>query len=182
MNLKLLALQLKADYPIFREPVLESHPQLAATMVIFFLKNGKDCVLLLRRAAGLSNHAGEISFPGGIYEEKDGDLLTTAIRETQEEVGLQIEERSVIARLPTVKTLTEFVISPFVTILETLPALKINAGEVEEVLEVSLVSLLATQQRDIGYSPSMEMYEYCHGSNRIWGATARILHRIAAIC
>ena len=181
-DLNLLTLRLKTDHPVFLEPKVEPHPQLAAVLVIFFRKKGRTHVLLAKRASGLKKHAGEISFPGGVYEEEDGNLLSTALRETREEIQLEIEESAVFSRLPTVKTLTEFTIAPFVTIQENLPPYKRNPDEVQEVLEAPFVSLLATRQLHVGYDPSMEMFEYWHGANRIWGATARILHRIAMIC
>ena len=117
-----------------------------------------------------------------MYEEADGDLLTTALRETQEELDLKIPESSILSRLPDVETLTGFVVSPFVAILENLPVCKLNLDEVEDILEAPLEPLLATQQKDVRHKSSMDMVIFQHGPHRVWGATASILRRISMFC
>lgn len=182
MDLNSLAARLKKDYPVSSDSGEKIPPRMAAVLVPLFRKNGEAHVLLIKRAAGLKNHPGEISFPGGIYEAADGNLLTTALRETQEELDLKVEESSVISNLPRVQTLTGFVISPFAAILENAPSCKINPDEVEEVLEAPLEPLLATQQRDTRHNLLLDMVVFQYGPHRVWGATARILRRISMIC
>ena len=101
-----------------------------------------------------------------------------AIRETMEEIGLEVAPSNVIGCLPKVQTRTGFEITPFVAILKSLPDLTVCEDEVHEVLEMPLTALLSTHQRDIGYKPSEEMVVYWHKCHRIWGASAKILRQI----
>lgn len=178
--MSLVLAKLKQEFPVYREPV-EVHPQRAAVLVVLYMRNNKFNVLLIKRARTLKIHAGEISFPGGVFEEKDGDLLTTALRETSEEIGLKVPESGIIARLPMVTTLTEFKVTPFVAMVDNVPELKQNEEEVEEILEAPLAPLLATQHPDSGYNASLEMQVFWHKKHRIWGATANILKQIARL-
>lgn len=181
MNLSLLTSRLQSDYPVLLEPEIEPHPQTAAVLVLLYTKNARPHVLLIKRAASLPAHAGEIAFPGGVFQPDDESLLTTALRETEEEVGLELAPECILGRLPTVLTLTEFQVSPFVARLDSLPKLKANPEEVDAIIEAPLVPLLSTQQPDIGYRREMDMWVYLHGAHRIWGATARILHQLSVL-
>ncbi len=168
---------LKNHFPVVRESVAP-HAQRAAVLVIIFNKNSKAHLLMTKRALDLKIHAGEISFPGGVMELEDEDLMNTALRETREEIGLEVDPSKVIGCLPKVQTLTGFEITPFVTILQSLPELTVSDEEVHEVLEMPLTALLSTHQRDIGYKPSEKMVVYWFNCHRIWGASAKILRQI----
>lgn len=171
--------RLVSEHPVEIENSVTPHPQLAAVLVTLFHKSGKPHVLLIRRSGNLRSHAGEISFPGGVYENADESLLNTALRETHEEVGLELQEENVVGRLPTVFTLTEFNVSPFLTFQVSLPRLKPNPGEVDEIIEAPLAPLFSTMQRDVGFRPEQDMWECWFREHRIWGATARILRHIS---
>lgn len=177
MNLFLITTKLKNHFPVVRE-YAEPHPHRSAVLVILYQKNGKTHVLMTKRALHLKIHAGEISFPGGVVEMEDEDLLCTALRETEEEIGVEVDPPLVIGCLPKVQTRTGFEITPFVAVLRSPLNIKACSDEVYEVLEIPLVSLLSTQQRDIGYNASEEMVVYWHKHHRIWGASAKILQRI----
>ena len=134
---------------------------------------------MIKRASHLKSHAGEIGFPGGCYEEeKDKNLLATALRETREEIGVHIEASMVIAQLPIVNTRLGFEITPFVSVFSAAMEFKLKEDEVEEILEIPLTSLLATQQRDVSFNPEQDMVMYWFKHNRIWGASAQILQEI----
>jgi len=134
---------------------------------------------MTKRALHLKIHAGEISFPGGVVETEDEDLLCTALRETAEEIGEEVDPSQVIGCLPKVETRTGFEITPFVAALQSpLKNIKASSDEVDEVLEIPLAPLLSTQQRDIGFKASDEMVVYWYKHHRIWGASAKILQRI----
>ena len=178
MNLSLLVSRLTCDHPVELEPALEPHPQLAAVLVTLFIKSGQPHVLLIRRSGNLRSHAGEISFPGGVFEPDDESLLHTALRETHEEVGLQLQPEDVIGRLPTVYTLTEFKVSPFLTLQPSLPRLTPSPREVGEIIQAPLAPLFSTLQRDVGFKPEEDMWEFWFRQHRVWGATARILRHI----
>ena len=180
MNLSLLTNTLLEQYPVVPQPV-EDHPQNAAVLVILYRAGAQVNVLLIKRSPHLRSHAGEISFPGGLYETEDNALLTTALRETREEIQVEIEEPQVIACLPRVITLTGFQVTPFLALLDHLPPYEKNLEEVAEVLEVPLVPLLATHHRDVGYPPAKNMVAYWYRHHRVWGATAKILHHIGQV-
>jgi 8-oxo-dGTP pyrophosphatase MutT (NUDIX family) len=177
MDLFMFTTNLKNHFPVVREPV-ELHAQRAAVLVILFNKNAKAHILMTKRALDLKIHPGEISFPGGVIEIEDEHLMNTALRETLEEIGLEVEPSKVIGRLPKVQTRTGFEITPFVAILPSLPELTPCEEEVHEVLEMPLTALLSTHQRDIGFKPSDEMVVYWYKCHRIWGASAKILRQI----
>jgi len=176
MDLFLIKHKLQHDFPLVRETTLP-HPQRAAVMVLLYPKLKKTHVLMTRRAMHLKYHAGEVSFPGGVFEEQDDDLLATALRETEEELAIQVESEDVLGQLPVVKTQLGFEITPFVSVLPSAPKYEPAENEVGEVLEMPFTSLLSTQQRDVGSKPEGVMYWFQH--HRIWGASAKILNQIS---
>jgi 8-oxo-dGTP pyrophosphatase MutT (NUDIX family) len=152
--------------------------RLAAVMIIIFGK--EPMVLMTERSKSMNHHAGEISFPGGTWEEKDSDLLGTAIRETKEELGIEISRSMVIGNLKPVTTLNSgFAILPYVVILDSLPQVLSNS-EITSVLEIPLVSLLKTieDDHDPSHKSIMEMYTFKFENYLIWGASARMLKQI----
>lgn len=181
MDLNLLANKLKAEYPLPESPPLLDNKKSSAVLVILYTRQRQPHVLLIQRSEKLRLHAGEISFPGGFYEADDSSLLTTALRETQEELDLYIPASQVIGLLPQVQTLTGINISPFVTILDQLPPCRKNPDEVQKVLEIPLLPLLSTHHREMGYPSQKQMVAYWHLQHRVWGATAKILHQIRSL-
>jgi 8-oxo-dGTP pyrophosphatase MutT (NUDIX family) len=178
VDLFLIKHKLKNDFPLVREATIP-HPQRAAVMVMLYPKPKKIHVLMTKRATHLKYHAGEISFPGGVFEEDhDDDLLTTALRETEEELDIQVEPENVLGRLPIVNTRLGFEITPFVSILPSAPEYMPAENEVGEVLEIPFISLLSTQQRDVGSKPGKDGVMYWFKHHRIWGASAKILNQI----
>src|SRR5579864_7909810 len=111
---------------IVAEPQSDSTSKLAAVMIIVF--GDEPMVLMTERPKTMNHHAGEISFPGGTWEETDDDLLETAIRETREELGIDISRSMIIGQLKPVTTLNSgFTITPFITILDKLPKILTNS-------------------------------------------------------
>ena len=178
MNLFLIKTKLKNQFPIIPQ-TFEPHPQKAAVLVILYPKHNNTHVLMTKRALHLNSHPGEIGFPGGVYEEdEDENLSETALRETHEEIGVLVDSSKVIAQLPVVNTRLGFEITPFVSIFSETLEFKPEEDEVEEILEIPLTSLLATQQRDFRFSPEQDMVIYWFKHHRIWGASAKILRKI----
>ena len=180
MNLKLLADRLRSDYPVPESP-LPGNPKSAAVLAILYTRHCQPHVLLIQRSDDLRLHAGEISFPGGTPEEQDGTLLATALRETREELDLDIPSDQVLGLFPTVETLTGYEIFPFITILEQLPIYRPNPDEVQKVLEIPLLPLLSTHHPEMGYPQKKQMVAYWHLGYRVWGATAKILNLIRGL-
>ena len=134
---------------------------------------------MIKRGPHLKSHAGEIGFPGGGYEEeKDKNLLTTALRETQEEIGVHVEASKVIAQLPIVNTRLGFEITPFVSVLSESQEFEPQEDEVDEILEIPLTLLLATNPNNVGSRQEKNMAIYWFKHHRIWGASAKILQKI----
>lgn len=138
-------------------------------------------VILTRRSEALPRHAGEISFPGGIQHEEDVTLADTALRETEEELGIAPEQVAVLGALPPVHTfVSAILIVPFVGALVARPELRPNAGEIAEVLEYPL-DALAAAETDVEWARDGAVYRghaYDMGDHTVWGATARILHSL----
>jgi 8-oxo-dGTP pyrophosphatase MutT (NUDIX family) len=125
-------------------------------------------------------HAGEISFPGGKLDVEDSDLLQTALRETSEEIGLEITKEQVTAQLEPVVTLNSgFLILPFVSVIDEIPTLAANS-EVEKIFHIKLEPFLKTMANDPNPSHNIiqEMYTFEYQNQIVWGASARILRQI----
>jgi len=152
--------------------------ELASVLIIIYGK--EPTILMTKKAKTLKVHAGEISFPGGKWCEKDQDLLETAIRETKEELCLEVSKEHVVGQLNSVITLnSKYRITPYLAILDGIPSLKANS-EVESILHIPLVSLLRTMMDDNNpeHRSIKEMYAFTFENHHIWGASARMLKQI----
>jgi 8-oxo-dGTP pyrophosphatase MutT (NUDIX family) len=143
-------------------------------------------VVLTRRAAHLRFHRGEVSFPGGGQDPDDPDLVATALRESQEEIGLDPDGVEIVGELDHLATLSSrSAIVPFVGALPARPELSPNPNEVEHILHVPVAELLLEEvYREERWGPdgerrSMHFFEL-HGDT-VWGATARILHQLLCV-
>jgi 8-oxo-dGTP pyrophosphatase MutT (NUDIX family) len=155
----------------------------AAVLVALFSAagSGEAHVVLTRRRADLRRHAGEISFPGGRRDPEDANLLDTALREAEEEIGLRRATVSPLGELSPTSTLaTNYVIHPFVATIPAGVAWQLSAKEVDAVLELPLAELRAgrtrTQMERRGIT--FETDAYIVAEQLIWGATARILEQL----
>src|SRR5574340_1655173 len=99
-----------------------SKTKLAAVMIIIY--GNEPTTIMIERPKTMNHHAGEISFPGGGWDNQDADFLDTAIRETREEIGIDIARNQVTGQLKPVTTLNSgFTIVPFITICDEIPSL-----------------------------------------------------------
>ena len=152
--------------------------RLASVLVVIYGQSPK--IIMTEKPKSMKFHAGEISFPGGKFDANDSDLLDTALRETSEEIGLNISKDQVIGQLTPVATLNSgFLILPFVTILDKIPQLVSNS-EVETLFHIPLNSFLKTMVQDtnLGHKSIDEMYTFEYQDQIVWGASARILKQI----
>ena len=140
-------------------------------------------VLFTQRTAHLSRHAGQVSFPGGRVDDGDLSPLETALRETQEEVGITSNFISVAGYIEGYETGTGFAILPVVGVLHEGFALVPEPSEVAEIFEVPLAFLLDPANRERKSAEwqgrKREFYAFNHGGHYIWGATAAILVALA---
>ncbi|HXV50781.1 MAG TPA: CoA pyrophosphatase [Nitrosopumilaceae archaeon] len=152
--------------------------KLASVMIVIY---GTDPIIIMTEKPDTMNfHAGEISFPGGKFDQGDNDLLDTAIRETKEEIGLEILRNKVIGQLKPVTTLnSKFKIIPFVSILDSVPKLRAN-HEVKTILNIPLIPFLKTltDDPDPNHKSIQEMYTFTFENKIVWGASARMLKQI----
>ena len=155
----------------------------AAVLVPLFVaaEASEPHVVLTRRRPDLRRHAGEISFPGGRQDAVDATLAETALREAEEEIGLERSHVSLLGELPTTSTFaTNYVIHPFVGEFPAGLAWRLSAREVDAVLELPVGALQSgrTRRRLERRGISFETDVYVVDDNIIWGATARILEQL----
>jgi 8-oxo-dGTP pyrophosphatase MutT (NUDIX family) len=142
-------------------------------------------LVFTRRTEHLSRHPGEISFPGGLAHEEDPDLATTALRETEEELGIPPGEVEVLGALAPVHTfVSAILIVPFVGVISGTPSFVPNPDEIAQVLTYPLAELDVSETtvewpRD-GHVYRGFAYPMSDG-NTIWGATAKILHEMISL-
>jgi len=151
----------------------------AAVLVPLF-KKGEDCHLLFtKRSEEVKYHKGEISFPGGVADEEDSQLINTALREAFEEIGLKGSDVRIIGLLDDIVTITEFIVTPIVGLFRYPYPFKVSEIEIAELIEVPLSFLLdesCFSESEIFRGGQKEIvYAYQYEKHIIWGATARIL-------
>jgi len=151
----------------------------AAVLVPFVDRPEGLQILLTRRTAHLHDHAGQISFPGGREEPDDGSSETTALRETEEEIGLARERVQLLGRLSEYITVTGYRVTPVVGLVTPPFDLAPDEFEVAEIFEVPLAVLLDpdNHQRNTFVTRGMRRRYHAipHGRHYIWGATAAML-------
>ena len=153
---------------------------LEASVLIPILTFKKDLeILLTKRSNSLRNHPGQIAFPGGKKDQIDSSPIETALRETQEEVGLNPKNVEIIASLPSHKTATGFVIKPYLGLINQPFSETLRQGEVDEIFTVPYEYILNEKNFSIHtrkWNGSQRSYYVVpYGPYYIWGATARIL-------
>ena len=163
---------------------INSDAKKSSVMCLFLENNNKVYILLTKRSNNLSNHAGEICFPGGGPEKGDKDLLDTALRETYEEVGVPKDEIKVIGQLDDYITGTGFHISPFVGILNSKLKFTINKDEVSELIYLPIDELKDNSnhiwtEKKFG-NKMYKFWKINYLDYNIWGATASILVGLAS--
>ncbi len=151
----------------------------AAVLVPVFERDGVPHVLFTRRPPTLRTHADQYSFPGGGRDAEDATPLHTALRETEEELGVDRRRVRVLGMLDEVPTISQYRVSPFVGVIPGDGQYRPSAEEVAFILEVPLAALLDPAilrvERMEVFGAERELYVYTYGTHVIWGATARIL-------
>lgn len=176
--------------PLFRQDELKridlnaKDPNYAGVVSLLYPKNGEAYMAFILRKTYKGVHSNQIGFPGGRYEEVDENLRQTALRETEEEIGVSVENIQII------KPLTElyippsnFLVHPFLSIVEVEPIFVLQESEVETLIEIPLsVCLdknnLNTEIIDASYAKNVEVPAYNFQGHVVWGATAMILSEI----
>ncbi len=160
----------------------------AAILVPLYFRDGALHVVLTKRTDKVDSHKGEISFPGGRWDETDTDLQYTALREALEEIGLQSEHVKVLGRIDDIITVSKYHVTAFVGEIDPgaspytwLP----QEFEVAEIIEVPLDHLLTPESmaevprmRD-GQLIAQPAFKY--GEHLVWGATYRMLRNFLEV-
>ncbi|MBL8330514.1 MAG: CoA pyrophosphatase [Rubrivivax sp.] len=163
-------------------------PAAASVLVPLVQREDGLHVLLTRRTDHLHDHAGQISFPGGRRDEGDADVFATALRETEEEVGLSRRHIQILGQLPTYTTVTHYVVTPVVALVRPPFELNLDSFEVAEAFEVPLPFLMtpAHHQRHV-FEMEGQRRQFLSMPWRqdgrdyfIWGATAAMLRNLYA--
>jgi 8-oxo-dGTP pyrophosphatase MutT (NUDIX family) len=151
----------------------------AGVMVLLFEKKGELHVVLTQRTDEVEHHKGQISFPGGVKNKQDATIIETALRETEEEIGLLRNAVNVIGMLNDFQTPSGFHITPVVAFLLSSPSFSINPAEVSQIFDVPLSFFLDSRNERVEQhkrSGKMKIiYFYRYGEYEIWGVTAAIL-------
>ena len=155
-----------------------------ASVLVPVLRRASGLQLLLtRRSEQMRSHKGQISFPGGHREATDATAAAAALREAQEEVGISSSAVEVIGYLDDYPTLTGYLITPVVSLVDDVRDIKPCAREVAEVFEVPLPFVIdpANFERKVFTQSGVNVpfFELNHGGYRIWGATAGMLWNLA---
>jgi 8-oxo-dGTP pyrophosphatase MutT (NUDIX family) len=123
-----------------------------------------------------------MSFPGGLEEPGDADLRATALRETAEELGVEVSAEDVLGALPPIHTyVSGILVTPFVAVLEELPELTVSDAEIARVVRVRLRELAAIEEQRVlreQNGMSWRGWWYVNGDTTVWGATGFMVHAL----
>src|SRR5215470_1207428 len=160
--------------------IVPDGPLIKAAVLLPIVDRGEPMILFTKRTDRVGSHKGQISFPGGVVEPTDATLLDAALRECEEEIGLPRAAVEPLGALDDTETVaTNFVITPWVGVVQAPVAWRPDGAEIERVIEVPFAALaspggLRVEQweRDGVRRP---VYFFDYNGDTIWGATARIV-------
>ncbi len=160
--------------------------KLSSVLVLLFPEDEKLFVCLMKRPSTMKHHPGQISFPGGKVEEQDTSAEMTALREAQEEVGINPESVEILGKLSDLYVeVSRFSIQPFLAWANQKPEFEINSGEVESLILFPLSDFMACETiLETGmetFSGVLQVRYYPFDGEIIWGATAMILSELMEI-
>lgn len=167
----------------------DAEPRPAAVLMPIIEHPGGNTILLTQRSSHLRYHSGQVAFPGGRLEAGDASPIDAALREANEEIGIERTRVEVLGRLPEYRTGTGFLVTPVVGVLRTGFALRPDPSEVADIFEVPLAYLMDPRhhQRRLVDLPDYERHSYFAMPWRvpgeeeerfIWGATAAMLRNL----
>jgi 8-oxo-dGTP pyrophosphatase MutT (NUDIX family) len=160
------------------------NPRIAAVMMLFYPKNGKTHLVLIVRNAYNGVHSSQIAFPGGKYEITDLDYKETALRETQEEVGVARDKIEVIKQFtPMYIPPSNFLVHPFLGISKEELLFYPDIREVADIIELPLSvflndEIIVETTLSTSYGDNILVPAFKIQNHMVWGATAMILSEL----
>lgn len=160
----------------------------SAVMILLYEHDNDTKIVFIRRSFYVGIHAGQIAFPGGRYEESDGNIRTTALREVEEEIGIKANDIEILGRLTDIYVPpSNFLISIFVGYLTQKPVFNIDKREVHEVIELTLNDFFAENvihEKEFvvpSTQHSVNARYYKVGNIDLWGASAMVMTELIDI-
>ena len=168
---------------VWAEPRFTDRAPAQAAVLVPVVMRERPMVILTQRTPHLSTHSGQVAFPGGKRDETDADEADTALREAEEEIGLERGRTEVLGRMPTYTTGTQFIVTPVVALVQPDYRLALNPHEVADAFEVPLDWLMNPahhRRHAIVFNGARREwfsmpYEDAGTERFIWGATAAML-------
>jgi 8-oxo-dGTP pyrophosphatase MutT (NUDIX family) len=172
--------QLKPDPPTWDSVYFMAPRKPSAVAIVFFINECNETnVLFIRRSTSVSSHRGQIGFPGGRLEVGDQRPRDTALREAQEEVGLDLKRVRVLGGIEPLPALDGTLVFPIVAVTDTpVPELRLNSAEVAEIYMIPVELVLESNRREFSFNMFgfwRKSYLYDCGPISVWGLSAEIL-------
>ena len=161
-----------------------AHARSSAVLILLYPLHGTTGLVLMQRPEYPGVHGGQISLPGGKYEEGDADSEATALREAKEEIGVNVQSIHILGRLtPLYIPPSNFLVTPVIGMSKERPVFHPDPEEVSGVIEIRVEDLLddrllQTRSIRIGTELTLKAPAYCINGHVIWGATAMILSEL----
>ncbi|MGF1909877.1 CoA pyrophosphatase [Vibrio kasasachensis] len=162
---------------------LQDQPLRKAAVLIGFVEREDGLhVLFTKRAKHLRHHPGQVSFPGGKFEESDTSLYSTVLRETEEEIGIFSNQIEIFGQMAALPTISRFSVTPYLAFVEPDYTAIIDTNEVDQVFEVPVEIVLDPQYLHSNtFSVNQQQHQIFainYGQHFIWGMTAQIIQAL----
>ena len=165
-----------------RSQLIAKTPREAATMMLLYPKNEVPYFVLIERMISKGKHSGQIAFPGGRAEKEDADFSVTALRETEEEVGIaQSDQHLIRSATPVYIPPSNYMVRPYLAFAKANLSFQPQPSEVKSIIEVPLMELLdpqniSTVNLSTSYMDNIDVPCFLLQKQVVWGATAMMLY------
>lgn len=172
---------------IYRDITIPEDAKKSAVLLLFYPEENGLHFPLIERTAYPGVHSKQIGLPGGAWEESDPDYIATALRETEEEIGIGRDQIQVLGQLSSLYIPpSNFWVQPVVGFIQTRPSFVPDPNEVEQVITAALSPLLgedAAVESKVQHSSGLHLKvpSYIIGGHVVWGATAMMISEVAAL-
>ena len=162
-------------------------PKLSSVLILLYPKDDELYTVFIKRQEYDGVHSGQIAFPGGKFEKEDINLINTAIREANEEIGIEVSSLEVLGQLSELFIRpSNFLVLPVVAYMPVYPLFVLNNKEVNKVIEVSLKELMSSKnvsENEFLIIGNKKIVAPCYNfnMNKIWGATAMIVSELIEV-